>query len=578
MAKNILLLFLSDVKTAVVDGKISVSKARYEKIDGAEILTTSESAIRYLSEKNFALDKIFILASQKIRKPIRGFEPSQTHLEFFLERVKNFLPNVACDIYDYDENQSGDENLKSVAEVSERIQNFAADDEVKLHVDLTGGMRDVNMMMLDLTRLLEYSGLTVDKILYTKFNSVDKTVSVAEVKNIYDLFQLIAGVEEFVNFGSVTALKSYYDGKKLSAPLKKLLTAMENFAEAIKLCHYKKFSDAIINLHDAVHDFAPATNDLQDILMARLIGRIREDYRQLIINRELDDLRVIRWCLSHDYLQQALILYTERIPEYFGSKKFLTLSAKHEKILANELEKDKMGRHKFYFLLNVYSPDLKRYDGFGKYCTLVKDDAITDIRKKRFDYDTWLKKFDGEKFNEEKFSFEDEPRLRLQLANLEKIWKTPALLDDLSAAELEPLRKLIDEFAAELEEIPAGFQRAKKLFDEIGQLSKESDGSKSKRKLFKDFFQGVVFAKGIAEKYHPNAVTISEMLEAEIFSVAGTKEDFLSIMGKYFRIRDERNYSAHAKEKAGEFETASELKKFLLDALTEIEKFLPATM
>ncbi|MBE8953010.1 MAG: hypothetical protein SR1Q7_07695 [Quinella sp. 1Q7] len=50
-----------------------------------------------------------------------------------------------------------------------RIQEFAAGDKVTLHVDLTGGMRDVNIMMLDLTRLLDYSGLEIKHILYSDF-------------------------------------------------------------------------------------------------------------------------------------------------------------------------------------------------------------------------------------------------------------------------------------------------------------------------------------------------------------------------------------------------------------------------
>lgn len=570
MAKNILLLFLSDVKTALVDGKVSVGKARYEKIDGAEILTTSESAIRYLSEKNFALDKIFIIASQKIRKPIKGFEPSQTHLEFFLERVKIFLPNVACDIYDYDENQSGDENLKSVAEVSERIQNFAAGGEVTLHVDLTGGRRDVNMMMLDLTRLLEYSGLPVEKILYANFNSVDKTVAVVEVKNIYDLFQLIAGVEEFVNFGSVTALNSYYKGKKLSAPLKRLLTAMENFAEAIKLCHYGQFSDAIINLHDAVHDFKPATNDLQDILMARLIGRIREDYHQLIVNRKLDDLRVIRWCLCHDYLQQALTLYTERVPEYLGEK-FIEIKDKEaQKNFDAEYKKDTMHRNRFFYLLGVYLPKLskKPFDGLNKFCNAVKMDAINAIRKKNFNLDAWLKKLKSE-LEPKLFLLEDEKRLRAQLTTLAKILKEPQLMNDLSSAELAPLREIINALKDDLKNIPVD-KRASFLVNSVGQMPNRR--SARTRKSFTDFFPTVVL------KYPARAAAVRDLLDSGIFSVKIPAEKFLDIMGKYFLIRDERNHSNHALEVSGKFTTASDLKTFMLNVLAEIKKFLPATM
>ena len=144
-----------------------------------------------------------------------------------------------------------------------------------------------------------------EPLIYSNF----QTRFVEEVNSIYDPFQLITGVEEFVQFGSIKALKTYYADKTLSPALKRLVEAIENFAEEIKLCHYGQLKTALENLHDAVHDFKPNPADLQDTLMARLIDRIRRDYHSLIETRERNDLRVIRW---YGYLQQAL--YTERVP------------------------------------------------------------------------------------------------------------------------------------------------------------------------------------------------------------------------------------------------------------------------
>lgn len=91
-----------------------------------------------------------------------------------------------------------------------------------------------------------------------------------------------AGVEEFVQFGSVKTLDEYYKSKNLSPALKKLVNAMKNFAEEIKLCHYGQLKKAIEDLHDAIHDFKPGSANPQDSLMARLIGRISEDYELII--------------------------------------------------------------------------------------------------------------------------------------------------------------------------------------------------------------------------------------------------------------------------------------------------------
>ena len=110
MAKNILLLFLSDVKTAKRGGKMIVSAATYDNIDGEPALTTNESAVRYLLQKS-SLDKILAFASKKIRKPINDYRTDdgreQTYRDFFLERVKKFWTDADGEIYDYDETNGG---------------------------------------------------------------------------------------------------------------------------------------------------------------------------------------------------------------------------------------------------------------------------------------------------------------------------------------------------------------------------------------------------------------------------------------------------------------------------------------
>lgn len=555
MAKEILLLFLSDVKTKLVGDKVVVSGATYDNIAGEPALTTNESAVRYLLSKN-SPDKIFAFASKKVHETIAGYRTcdgrEQTHLDFFLERIKKFCPGTAYEIYDYDETKTGEENLKSVAEMAGRIQKFAADDKVILHVDLTGGMRDINMMMLDLTRLLDYSGLTIGKLLYSNFGK--KTVE--ELQNIYDLFQLIAGVEEFVNFGSVKALNAYYKGKSISEPLKKLLNAMENFAEAIKLCHYGQFRDAIINLHDTVHDFDKYTSeDTEDILMARLIGRIKEDYHHIIVNRELDDAEVIRWCLNHDYLQQALTLYTERIPEYLGEK-IIVISEANAKIIANVVANDR--RNFFYYLLNVHSSNTDHiHDGFKFYCNAVKSDTVG---RKDVDVDAWLEKLRA-KFEPLKNSLSDEQRIRMQLDTFNKIRRDPSLLLDLSAPELEPIREIIDKLSTELLAKERGFERRKIIFDFVNKLPNEN---------FTEYFPEVVFAKDAREKYSW-AFRSYELLFDKFFSVKIPEEKFLNIMRKYFRIQQERNQSNHARADFGDFVTAEELHKFMSAALDEIK-------
>ena len=476
------------------------------------------------------------------------------------------MPNADCEDISYNEDNSGDEILKNVAALAKHIQNYAAqfpDEEITLHVDLTGGMRDVIMIILDLTRLLEYSGLKIGTLAYSDLGKKE----VEPKNNIYDLFQLIAGVEEFVNFGSVEALDKYYKGKILSEPLRKLINAMKNFAEAIKLCHYWQFKETIVELHDSVKDFKPAPDDVQDLLMERLIEKIHEDYRDLIVTREiLNDWEVIRWCLKKGYLQQALILYTERIPEYLGEKNFIGQSKEAAQKLEFVIDKDTWGRNRFYYLLNVYTTDDPKDQCFKTYCNAVKSEAVMSIRNDEFNFDNWFKELNAE-LEPRKITVKDEARLRAQLTTLEKIYRNPELLSDLSATELEPINKIIAACPPNIKKPETrAKERAKIIFDFINLLP---------NKRFKKFFPDIIFAKDICDKY-PHASRIYKLLFNDVCYPNIPEDKFFTIMENYFKIQKERNQSVHARPDAGEFKSADELRDFMNVALDEIKENMPA--
>ena len=563
--KNILLLFLSDVKTK--EGLIS--EARYDNVEGDKTQITNESAVRYLLKK-FPLDMIFIFASKKVRSNIANYLDEdgnpKTHLQFSLERLKKFLPEMECFVFNYDEYGSDNDNLKSIAKMAEHVQKFAEGEKVTLHVDLTGGMRHVNMMMLELTRLLEYSGMTVGKVLYSNYKGAETPGTVEEIQNVYDLFQLIASVEEFVNFGSVKALKLYYANKKISKPLEKLRDAMENFAEAIKLCHYGQFREAIENLHDAVHDFDKhESTDVEDILMARLIGRIRKNYRDLIKNRDKDDLRVIRWCLDNDYLQQALTLYTERIPEYLGEKRIITQSEAETKKLAEMLGKDDMGRNRWFYLFSDFKTNADILGESKRKCAnAVKFATQQIIKNKTFDFDAWLNDL-NKKISPLRLTHDDATEIRSQFETLVKIFNDPRLLLNLSATELNPIREIVNSLLAEFKTKEKGFERRKILTYFLTNTLSDSSVPK--------YFSINGFVKLMRD--YPKAIKIYELLVEKTFSVSISEEKFLSIADKYFRIKDERNHSAHAREDYGEFKTAEKLREVMNEGINEIQNNLP---
>ena len=571
MQENILLMFLSDIKAR--DGEIL--KTHYTNLSGEDTHATNESAVRWLLQNNSdgaTLSKIFIIASETVReKNIQNYSEQITHLKYFKNRLKNFLPDIENiiteeTIFKYNENNGDAENLKSVAEMAEKIQNFSKDKKIILHADLTGGMRHINMMMLDIIRLLEYSGIKIGKIIYSNF----ATKRVEELKNIYDLFQLISGVEVFINFGSVKVLQEYYKNQteNISANLQNLLDAMKNFAEAIKLCRYGQFKNSVEKLHDAINDFSADENNLNDILMARLIEKIKQQYENLIATRGQDDIKIIRWCIEKGYLQQALTLYTERIPEYVGEN-FISMAEEEEEKLLRAMKNDLRNKN-FYLLVNYLSESAEFLSYRGelqnkisnantKYFYLVKNDAMKNIRSGNFDYKTFCERlFDEIDLPEELLRVEnlfDESKLHSMLNALNELKQN---LIDISSPRLKPFEKIIADL--NFSSSDAQSRRIKIFINSLLQMQKTH---------FLEIFP--------AFELNVKILRLQYMLENKIFYLRRVAQpDFLNIMEKYFRLKDERNHSNHARNDIGEFETAQDLENFMLEGLDEIEKIIEA--
>ena len=557
--KHIILLFLSPV---------SGTEARYRDIEREDIptKTTNESAVRWLIKHEFGGDadkisRIFVLASKKVRKPIAPDNP-KTHPEYFKDCLRAFISNIdACipeeAIYNYDEDGADDQNLISVAEMAGTVQKFAASvgDEVTLHVDMTGGMRHINMMMLDVIRLLEYSGITIKHILYSNLQRGREIQSVEPVKNIYDLFQLISGVEEFVQFGSVKALDKYYEHQSgLSSDLKNLIAAMKNFAEQVKLCHYGQLKDAIRQLHKAVHDFEPDESNAQDLLMARLIERIREMYAATIKYADrIDDVELIQWCLDNDYVQQALTFYTERVPEYLGAHGLITQSPEESAKLDELLKADV--RNRWFYLLNEspssFSGDNKKImEGSRFYCNMIKRVALLDIRKNRFDYAAWRRALD-ERLTALDLKCADEPRLRTQFELLVALRNDPTPL--LTPDEPTLVR-------AGFENVPEANRRFKRLCQFISDVPNNE---------LTEFLPSLVAPPTYVGAF-------KKMLDAGIFDITIDKNKFLDIMDHYFRLKNERNHTNHARADRGEFDNTADLKIFIKEGLDGLKSVMKA--
>ncbi|NME28997.1 hypothetical protein HF872_10255 [Megasphaera hexanoica] len=405
MEHQAMLLFLSDIK-ANEDGVIRA--ANYK--DGiGPCYTTNESAVRYeVNVRAHGLERLFVFATGKVQgsitykaadKSIHTYYDAEgkswTHLAYFINRIASDV-HSKVDIESYDENSDIRTNMHSLVGMADRIEQYVQtlpeSDTLVLHADCTGGMRHAAMVMMAVIRLMQYNErVRIGDILYSNYQNK----KVEKANDIYDLFDMIAGAEEYVRFGSVRTLMDYYQkqGQQLLSPqLQTLLQSMSSFAEAISLCNYGIFQRAITGLRQGMQIFAEHIKqkdniDLSDSFMNTLYGRIQTEYAPLLQKEKPDDVTLIRWCLKHDYIQQALTLYTERVPEIMGNHHLGMLTVEGKKIFEKQLKKNKNASFNFKLFTLFKDEDSEKArqsqcaQKESAYCKVLRD-VLKDMEKK----------------------------------------------------------------------------------------------------------------------------------------------------------------------------------------------------
>lgn len=411
---NIYLTFPSDVKTLDDeknrDKKLDIKKSIIKNADSrdnfAEVLTTSESAIKYLFqqkravEPDFSLDRVFLMASDMVKKKV-GFVPeitekydefdeNTTHLDVLKYQMDIFyqqyfdkpitplfsndeiLEEIDCGNNLDNTDQIGENIIKlcrRIVKYKETLQKKVQKDiKIKLYIDTTGGLRNAAMIFLIIGRIMSYLDIEVADVLYTSWKSGVCTVN--GIKDIYDLLDLISGFEEFLMFGSAKKLNDYYKTADLSNQLSlsqdsldDVLKGMDQFADAINISRRGDFENALQQLCQCLSkiDSEELTGSSFNYNLIRLLGEpIKKTYTP-IVNESKDALSYVEWCLERDYIQQSLTLFKECVPQFLVDKGIVIID---EEVFKLYLKKKNVDRDMRIIrrALNIWNKGQKQKD------------------------------------------------------------------------------------------------------------------------------------------------------------------------------------------------------------------------
>lgn len=394
---NIYMTFPSDVKVIkegdkVLDSSVSRVEGLELRDEFGEILTTSETAIKYLLKKkieneqevDFTLDRVFLLVSDTVAKKI-GFESditkkrppfdvNTTHLDVLCHQMdcfyesyfnKQITPSfseikkvIPCGDSLDDTKQLGDNIIKLCEQIIAYKAEVPLDSKIKLYIDTSGGFRNAAMLFLIVGRIMSYMGIEVANIYYTSW--VKGVCTVHEIKDTYDLLDLIAGFEEFLMFGSAKKLNDHYkindaniqDTQRTSnqKSIDELLKAMNKFSDVINISRRGEFKSELSLLNQTlsqIHfDYNSAVEGFNYQLIKFLREPIEKEYTSLFKQKSvdtMDELSYVEWCLKHDYVQQALTLFKECVPDFLIKKGVIVVDdAKFSNYIKNKKLKAEM--------------------------------------------------------------------------------------------------------------------------------------------------------------------------------------------------------------------------------------------
>ena len=290
----------------------------------AETRQTNESCLRYLEWKLAAegarLDKAFAFVTPNMR------ENGQW------ERFREMFRDVPMEAVPLRGNLLSDA-IESIPEMYDRLadeQEACPEDDIRIHVDITGGFRHASMMMLPLIQILRYSGFQIGEVLYANLYSTPKMVE--DASELVSDFTLIGGAEEFVSFGSVRQLQRYFGSAAPPERLRSLLDAMEALAETLRVCgNYEVTKASLQRLGEALRAYEASIQSAGDVraqerFFSKLLPRIKREYAPLFSGKsQRTPAGIIRWCLRKGLLQQAVTFYTEWMPPYLIDSHLLTI-------------------------------------------------------------------------------------------------------------------------------------------------------------------------------------------------------------------------------------------------------------
>ena len=298
---------------------------------------TNEGAVRYLIEEGETPDCILALCSERVRKEAKEMPDGSTRttLEYFRD---SFLPKVHIPaerlvVIEVPDSMDEETQFQAISQLLEKIEK-----EDTLFVDLSGGMRDVAMLLVTVARCMrDLRYVQTRRVICAELNNNETVVH--DRTQLYGLFDFVTAMDAFFSTGTAQKLTRYLRSEGEKDPvLHTLLTRINQFSEDLALCRVRKLNDDLNQIAQALKETPKKSQNLTDLFFRLLKDRFSTEFAELLSSGEKALPALVSWCAGHGMYQQALTLLCEQMPEYVCQHLFVQPTPKGWEYLAAQMQ------------------------------------------------------------------------------------------------------------------------------------------------------------------------------------------------------------------------------------------------
>lgn len=604
---------------------------------------TNEAPVKYLMQKLNAtdekLDKLILIASddvnQKVeiklqkdegnKKEVEQFEADygngkMTSVEILEDKIAKFSieKNIPCPEFEVVELSDG-VNGDGFSEISDTAVVNAVDkvnckliDEsrkcrnLNVYIESNGGVRYVIVMLLSVMNILEkvYANIKLQGVYSMIYNkkTEDKKIPILDTSMTYASIELFSAMNEFIYYGRAKALEDYFEKRftkrkesdekydqDIFQDIKKCINKLQKIADDMQLCRTEQIIDDFYeseSIRDVLNNFKLKYEKEKDpdskiflSVIENILSEYTDIYANLNPNKFLNLPKIIKWCIDKDYIQQALTLCSEKLPQYFIESGILCISDKLRDCIQENIS-DNTNAEKYelsYYMISTFFNSIYR-----EWILYIKVEEILSMYDKEWVGKKTVTKAMMQEFrNKFKEYTTNEKKIPSLLKRHQSYWAEQLRKNGSKEQYLKCINEKIGELVKIRDNIPVNSK-----FSAGGNTVKDWIKSLNLQELYPSYVeQREIFLKQIQaeksvdlESHREDACKYNffDLFDDE-YLYADDIEHFIPIMVLYGILKGQRNLSNHASEVHEDSEkyvlTMDQIKSLITWELEKIEEY-----